>query len=380
MAVRFLLQALEPRVLLDAAGLATLADTSPSPVEHTDFISTDTDYRDAADRLLRSVAETTVPAISDAGSSSRRMQEDAATPLAIDGISVSHPIAEETLSLTIRMADNNPRVDPGSLDRILTLGDSTDVTVTPSADGLTLAGTSAALNHALTGMTILPTGHFNGTLTLTFQATDDSGDSSDPLAVEIVVRPVDDPVTISDDIHLSAQEGGTVTFTADQFGLRDPDIDTGDQLLQQMTVRIDSLPLEGQLTFKGNRMVAGTTFSYDQLDKLVYTHNGQDVQAGETDRFRVTVFDGAGTSDNGEVIIDLQPKNQPPAISVGDNTLFEGQGKRLALSLQDPEIGHADVPEKVQISITGLSVGLVSEGRLFLDNDGDGVFGAEISS
>ncbi|WP_211826939.1 cadherin-like domain-containing protein [Kistimonas asteriae] len=376
MAVRFLLQALEPRVLLDAAGLATLADTSPAPVEHTDFISTDTDYRDAADRLLRNVAETTVPAISDAGASSRRMQEDSATPLAIDGISVSHPIAEETLSLTIRMADNNPRVDPGSLDRILILGDSTDVTVTPSVDGLTLAGTSVALNHALTGMTILPTGHFNGTITLTFQVTDDSGDSCDPLAVAIVVRPVNDPVTISDDIHLSAQEGGAVTFVADQFGLRDPDIDTGDQLLQQMTVRIDSLPLEGQLTFKGNRMVAGTTFSYDQLDKLVYTHNGQDVQAGETDRFRVTVFDGAGTSDNGEVIIDLQPKNQPPAISVGDNTLFEGQGKRLALSLQDPEISHADTPEKVQINVTGLSAGLVSEGRLFLDNDGDGVFGA----
>lgn len=374
--MRLLLQALEPRVLLDAAGLATLADTSPVPVDHGDFISTDTDYRDAAAGLLRNVAEATAPALSDAGSSSRRMLEDAAAPLAIDGISVSYPVAEEVLSLTIRVADNNSKVDPGSLDRILILGDSTDVTVTPSADGLTLAGTSAALNHALTGMTILPTGHFNGTITLTFQATGDSGDSSDPLVVDIVVRPVNDPVTISDDIHLSAQEGGTVTFAADQFGLRDPDIDTGDQLLQQMTVRIDSLPLEGQLTFKGNRMVVGTTFSYDQLDKLVYTHNGQDVQAGETDQFRVTVFDGAGTSDNGEVIIDLQPKNQPPAISVGDHTLFEGQGKGLGLSLQDPEIAHADAPAKVQVSVTGLSAGLVSEGRLFLDNNGDGVFGA----
>ncbi|GAA4649511.1 hypothetical protein GCM10023116_17850 [Kistimonas scapharcae] len=374
--MRFLLQALEPRVLLDAAGLATLADTSPSPVEHHDINLTDTDYLEVVDRLLRSVAETKAPEIADAGSSSRKMQEDATTPLVIDGISVSHPVAEEVLSLTIRVADNNPKVDPGSLDRILTLGDSTDVTVTPNADGLTLVGTSAALNHALTGMTILPAGHFNGTMTLTFQATDDSGDSSDPLAVDIMVRPVNDPVTISDDIHLSAQEGGTVTFAADQFGLRDPDIDTGDQLLQQMTVRIDSLPLEGQLTFKGNRMVVGTTFSYDQLDKLVYTHNGQDVSAGETDQFRVTVFDGAGTSDDGDVIIDLQPKNLPPAISVGDNTLFEGQGKDLGLSLQDSEISHADAPENVQVSVTGVSAGLASEGRLFLDNDGDGVFGA----
>ncbi len=373
--MRFLLQALEPRILLDAAGLVTLADTQPSPGEHHDIAHTDTDFRDVADRLLRSVEETAEPEISDAGASSRKMQEDATTPLAIDGISVSHPVAEERLSLTIRISDNNPKVDPGSLDRILTFGDTTDVTVTPGTNAITLAGTSASLNHVLTGMAIQPINHFNGTIALTFQVTDDSGDTSDPLSIDIVVHPVNDPVTISDDIHLSVQEGGSVTFAPNQLGLRDADIDTGNQLLQQMIVRIDSLPLEGRLTFKGSLMVVGTTFSYDQLDKLVYTHNGQDVAAGETDRFRVTVLDGAGTSDTGEVIIDLQPKNQPPAIAVGDNTLFEGQGKDLGLSLQDPEISHADTPGNVKISVTAMSAGLMSEGRLFLDNNGDGVFG-----
>ena len=164
---------------------------------------------------------------------------------------------------------------------------------------------------------------------------------------------------------------------ADQFGLRDPDIDTGNQFLQQMIVRIDSLPLEGRLTFKGHLMVVGTTFSYDQLGKLVYTHKRSGCRVrGNGPAFVSPFWMAPEPQTRVRVIIDLQPKNQPPAISVGDNTLFEGQGKGLKLSLQDPEITHADAPEKVQVSVTGLSAGLVSEGRLFLDNDGDGVFGA----
>ena len=376
MSRKMLLQALEPRVLLDAAGLVTAAETA-QPTGGFEAGTENTNSQDHTPAAFAAIADTTVPAISDSQDSKRKTLEDADTPISIDGITVSDANKEDVLTLTISVADNNAQANPGAIEQLLQFGSTSGLTVVAAENGVyTLSGSADAINLALDGLSAQPAEHYNGTITLTFAVTDAAGNVGDAHTVDIEVTAVNDQPTLSDSIQIPVSEGGSLTFSDDAFGLLDPDITTGNQVEEQMIIRIDRLPSNGTLTLNGNLVVAGTTFSYDQLDQLVYTHDGSDVAVGDTDAFTVTVNDGAGESSSANVTLNLQPVNQPPAVNHPGGSIFEGQSTHLGLTLVDRESQHADVPGDTLVTITDISDGLTAEGRLFLDNDGDGKFGA----
>ncbi|GAA4649509.1 hypothetical protein GCM10023116_17830 [Kistimonas scapharcae] len=374
MSRKMLLQALEPRVLLDAAGLVTAAETA-QPTGGFEAGTENKNSQDHTPAAFAAIADTTVPAISDSQDSKRKTVEDADTPISIDGITVSDAKKDDVLTLTISVADNNDQANPGAIEQLLQFDSTADLAVVAQNGTYTLTGSADAINKALSGLSAQPAEHYNGTITLTFLVTDEAGNTGDAHTVDIEVTAVNDQPTLSDSIQIPVSEGGSLIFSDDALGLIDPDITTGNQVEEQMIIRIDRLPSNGTLTLNGNLVVAGTTFSYDQLDQLVYTHDGSDVAVGDTDAFTVTVNDGAGESSSANVTLNLQPVNQPPAVNHPGGSLFEGQSTHLGLTLMDRESQHADVPGDTLVEITDMSDGLTAEGRLFLDNDGDGKFG-----
>lgn len=135
--------------------------------------------------------------------------------------------------------------------------------------------------------------------------------------VNFQILQVNDAPTLNpnSDKPLEVKEGANnVVFSDDQFGLKDPDIDSGQQAKNQIIVQINSLPEHGTLYFNGSPVVKGSSFSYDQLSGLTYTHNGPDVARGASDFFTVKVFDGADTltavyHDNGNSDIFVSQKS-----------------------------------------------------------------------
>ncbi|WP_320173984.1 DUF4347 domain-containing protein [Maridesulfovibrio sp.] len=305
------------------------------------------------------------PSITDSATSTRSVAED--TNLSITGVTVGD---SDDDNLTVQLT-----VDHGTIK----LASVANLTIDAGADGsstVTVTGTVADINTALSGMTFKGSFNYNGNAVISLAATDATAaapvTTNGSVTVE-VVQVNDDPTLTSS--NLSVNEGqANVSFGEANFGLSDPDIDSGQQVKQQQIVQIKSLPTKGTLKYNGSPVAVGSSFSYDQVAKLTYSHDGSDVAVGATDTFNVNVYDGAGGEAGVTAInISLQPVNAAPSISRSP-TVHEGETISLGLSVSDEESGHADTA--ADSSVTIVSVNNQNEGTLFRDINDNGVVDA----
>lgn len=133
------------------------------------------------------------------------------TDLAISGVSVAD---EDGDDLDVSLDLNNGTI---------TLSQTTNLTVSGDGTGsVSLSGSAADINNALSGMIYRADSNFNGTDTLTIEADDGSTVTSESASIQ--VASVNDNPSLSP-TNPSVPEGGVVTLTEAHFGLDDPDLD-----------------------------------------------------------------------------------------------------------------------------------------------------------
>jgi len=261
------------------------------------------------------------PEISDNITAIRTVDED--QTLSITGISVSDTDTADIQTVTLTVAQG-----------ILNLASTNGLSgITGNGTGsISFSGTLSNVNAALAGASYKPGLNYSGNETLSITVNDGTQSASRNLA--IAVTPVNDAPTIALS-GISIVEGSNGSFTASNFGITD--VDNQDV---QIIVKLNSLPSKGYLTFNGNFLVVGSTFSYDQIAQLRYVHGGTQTTApgGTSDAFTITVDDGAGGTIGATTIpVTITPVNQLPTVT-GTNTLFEGETNRpVSISISDPD-------------------------------------------
>uniref|UniRef100_UPI0018805D47 tandem-95 repeat protein n=1 Tax=Oculatella sp. LEGE 06141 TaxID=1828648 RepID=UPI0018805D47 len=261
------------------------------------------------------------PVINDSVTLPRTVDED--QTLSITGLSVSDADVADIQTVTLSVAQG-----------ILNLASTTGLSgITGTGTGsVSFSGTVSAVNAALAGVSYTPGLDYSGNETLAITVND--GTQSALRNVAIAVTPVNDAPTIAPS-GISIAEGSNGFFTRSNFGIAD--VDNEDV---QIIVKLGSLPGKGYLTFNGNFLVVGSTFSYDQIAQLRYVHDGTQTTApgGTSDSFTITVDDGAGgTLPATTIPITITPVNQLPTV-IGTNTLYEGETNHLiSISISDPD-------------------------------------------
>lgn len=307
-------------------------------------------------------------AITDSATKVRVIVED--TPALIEGIEITDSDNPEEMSLhivvgggTATLTLNGAEISAGELG---------------SAD-FTLTGTRDQLNAALKTLTYTPDENQNSladayTPNITLTATDVSNGGSVTYEIELQVSAVnDDPVLdpeLTESTPLQVSEGGSANFSLDQLAgsanLLDPDIATGQQVIEQLVLTIDTLPAQGTLTFKGGVVTAGQVIAVTDLKDLVYTHNGTDLTETTQVSFKVTVQDGGGGSATGDILIDIAPANKAPTVSPGNTSLIEGQTKNVAPAI---DLGDtADTQDDSSVTLSNIDNG--GQGEFFYLKDG----------
>ncbi|MBU3008433.1 VCBS domain-containing protein [Cobetia amphilecti] len=331
------LQALEPRLLLDAAAAVTIAEGADSNGDTVSATNTGASLSGTEDTQfsLSSLSVTDSGNVDDEGN-------------ATDEYSL-------TLNLDQAAADAGAEFSSGG-------------------SSATLTGTAQEITDELAGLVVTPGDDYTADITLSLSLTEttDGVVDTDRGSLDFVatLTPVnDDPVF--GDSGATVIEAGSFTFSIEALGLSDPDIASGEQDTDQLIIEIDSLPTGGSLTFNGSPVAIGSSFDADQLSKLVYTHGGSDVAVGDNDSFAITVVDGAGGEASNTLNIELIPDNAAPTIT-GDPQQFEGENTSLGLSYTDEESGHADAAANATVEITDLG-NLSERGTLYLDLNQDGI-------
>ncbi|MBE2169794.1 VCBS domain-containing protein, partial [Cobetia sp. 2AS1] len=331
------LQALEPRLLLDAAAAVTIAEGADSNGDTVSATNTGASLSGTEDTQfsLSSLSVTDSGNVDDEGN-------------ATDEYSL-------TLNLDQAAADAGAEFSSGG-------------------SSATLTGTAQEITDELAGLVVTPGDDYTADITLSLSLTEttDGVVDTDRGSLDFVatLTPVnDDPVF--GDSGATVTEAGTFTFSIEALGLSDPDVVSGEQDTDQLIIEIDSLPTGGSLTFNGSPVAIGSSFDADQLSKLVYTHGGSDVAVGDSDSFAITVVDGAGGEASNILNIELIPDNAAPTVT-GDPQQFEGENTSLGLSYTDEESGHADAAANATVEITELG-NLSERGTLYLDLNQDGI-------
>ncbi|PHV61736.1 cadherin-like domain-containing protein [Cyanobacterium aponinum] len=280
-----------------------------------------------------------------------------------------------TVTVTLTVSNGTLTLDTNAIPNLtFTTGDGTNDTA------VEFSGALADVNDALSGLTFTPNTHFNGNETLSISISSSVPDGTNPPIVtadsqnvSLAITAVNDDPVLTPISALAVDEGeANVVFTDAQFGLSDPDIITGQQVVTQQIVSIESLPTKGTLRLNGNILVVGSVFSYDQLSQLTYTHNGDDVSPGDTDFFTVKVNDGGGgESAPTQINIDLIPVNIAPIIAFDEVAFLEGSINNLRFPVID--LGdNADTPETATITIN--AVDNAGQGTLYFDADNNGQY------
>ena len=158
-------------------------------------------------------------------------------------------------------------------------------------------------------LVFVPTLNANGTpyTSFLFRVKDERNAISEPYVVSVVVTPVNDPPAV-DTVRVSGPENETIFFTRNDFKERFSDPE-GDTLTK---VKIESLPTNGKLFYKGQPVAVGNEFAADQLGSLSFTPNaGFD----GTTQFRWNGHDGSAYAErSAPVIITLIEDNTLAAI------------------------------------------------------------------
>lgn len=313
---------------------------------------------------------------------------DEDTLLNVDTLSIEETTADAIIDITISV-DSLDGVD-GNFT--ITKPDNS---VASNVTTITLSGTQAQINAALLTLQFTPNANYNGSEILKISATSkvQQKDSNGVPIVDGNGDPIYDIInTINEDINLSitavnddpvlipttplsvAEGQSNVGFSNAQFGLVDPDITTGQQVIEQQIVSIESLPTHGELRLNGNILQIGSVFSYDQLANLTYTHNGMDVSQGNTDLFTVKVNDGGGgESSVTNININLTPVNLAPTVAFDEFAFFEGSINNV----RSPIIILGDNDDSLATSTIRIdAVDNAGQGKLYFDGNNSGNYTA----
>ena len=292
-----------------------------------------------------------------------------------------------TGATAIQIAD----VDGGTADQTVTLSvlngtltfGGSAVGLTSSANGaatITLTGSIAEINTALSSLTYAPNADYNGPDTLTVTTNDLGNTGIDPGVtgngtseqdvdtVAITVNSVNDAPSGADDT-ITILEDQTHTFATADFGFTDAADDNS-----LLAVRITSLPTAGTLTLDGGAVSTGDFISAADIadGKLLFAPVADANGAGYSS-FTFQVQDNGTTANGGAdldqtantITFDITPVNDVPSFTVGgDQTVPEDSGAQT-----------------VNGFITGISTGPADEAGQAVDflvsNDNNALFSVQ---
>jgi len=309
-------------------------------------------------------------------------QEDASSYLnftAVNPIILTDADANDQQTLTLSVAHGTLLIKTNVAGGISTATNNGTGTVT-------LTGTAAQLSATLAdaqGIRYTSTLNYNSSdpafaatpETLSFTLSDGVIAHNKSGTTGINVTPVNDAPSFTGATPALAVEGGNVAFSLAQLAsdanALDVDIQTGQQVISQLAIKIDSLPVGGTLTYKGGAVAIGSVVPVTDLANLVFTHDGTDISANQTISFNVTVSDGGGGSTAGSMSVTVQPKNVAPSMS-GVPTFIEGQIKVVAPAIN---LGDAfDSLANSTITIDNIITG--GQGTFFLDANNNNIIDA----
>ena len=195
---------------------------------------------------------------------------------------------------------------------------------------------------------------------LTFKVISNDGESADDYTMTFNVAPLNDPPTAANST-VPMQEDTTYTFSADDFGFSDVDLD--DALA---SVRIVTPPMAGSLTLDGTAVQANQSISRADIDagKLVFAPAEDEFdQPYASLTFRVSDVT-AESADTYTLTVVVNAVNDPPA----------GAGKTITTEEDTPYAFSADDFGFVDVDGTLASVRIVTlPARGSLTNDGTAV-------
>jgi hypothetical protein len=352
----------------DYAGADTLT------IATNDGSTTDTDTVGITITANATAPVLTLPA------AAQTVREDVSTYLNFtditNAITLTDADANDLQTLTLSVAH-------GTLNIKTDVGGGVTSTVGNGTASVILSGTAAQLSATLAhenGVQYTSVLNYNssyttaGPETLSFNLND--GVHTQTGTVAMNVTQVNDAPTLTGAGAATVQEGGSVSFNRAQLASSDNaldvDIQTGQQFISQLMVKIVSLPGSGTLTYKSGAVVVGSIVPVSSLGDLKYTHNGTDIVSNATVTFDVTVSDGGGSLPTaGTISIIITPKNVAPTIS-GSPSLIEGQVKVVAPAIN---LGDGfDTLANSTIVIDNVVNG--SQGTLFIDANNNNVVDA----
>jgi hypothetical protein len=325
---------------------------------------------ESAAASLQGLAHTlAATAVSDASSSTRTTAED--TEIAVTGLSITDADSPATLTLRVQTTAGTAR--------IATLGSTTVTAGANASADFTLSGSLSAVNSALATLHFTPslnqnnaTSGFSPQIVLTARDVTNNDAAVSLTVASLNVTPVNDAPNLSTGEARSLSEGGSAALALAQLAtsatVLDPDIATGQQVIEQLMMRIDSLPASGTLRYNGGAVVIGSVIPVSSLGSLTYTHTGGDIATTQTTSFNITVSDGGGGSTNGTISLSIAPANVAPTVS-GTPSLIEGQVKVVAPTIN---LGDSfDTMANAAVVIDSIDGG--GQGTFFIDADGDNV-------
>ena len=244
--------------------------------------------------------------------------------------------------------------------------DTLTVTTAVAANGTVVINADGSIDYT-------PNPNFNGIDTVNYTISDGNGGTASS-TVQINVVPVSDPPT-SADRTVGINEDSSRAFVASDFAFADPD--AGDALV---TIRIDTLPGDGQLLLSGNPVVPGQIVSLTDINngRLVFVPDPDDFGLPYTD-FDFSVSDGTlfQTTPN-TMTINVIPRQDPPVATDNMITVAEDSTAN-PLGLAPPTDVDGDV-------LTATVTGLPTLGTVFLAdgvtpvNNGDMLTVAQLTS
>ncbi|WP_075082765.1 Calx-beta domain-containing protein [Mariniblastus fucicola] len=286
-----------------------------------------------------------------------------------------------TVTVTVLNVQDPPvaNADSGSTNEDVTLpnidilandsdpdNDTLTVTTAVAANGTVVINADGTIDYT-------PNANFHGSDTVNYTINDGNGGTASS-TVLINVVPVSDPPTSADET-VSVDEDGAYVFAASDFAFADPD--AGDALV---TVRIDSLPADGQLLIAGNPVVAGQVISLTDINngRLLFVPDPDDFGPAYA-TFDFSVSDGSlyQTSPN-VMTVDVNPLQDPPVAT--DNSISVAEESTAnPLALSPPTDIDGD-------TLTATVTGLPTQGTVFLAdgitavNSGDTLTVAQLTS
>ncbi|MCK7569199.1 cadherin-like domain-containing protein, partial [Marinobacter xestospongiae] len=224
----------------------TFEATGENPAESTRTVRVTVSDSQAIDTADVSVV---VTAVNDAPQlagliSDVSFTEDTAANLDLSAATLSDVDTTGNVTLTLTASAGTLAAASGGG---VTVGGSTTA-------ALTLTGTIADIDTYLNGanLTHTPAENLAGSDVATVSLSINDGGTDTALgSVNIDITPVNDAPTAADDT-VNISYNGTHTFTTADFGFSD--VDTGDSL---QSVRIETIPADGNLTFNGNAVANG---------------------------------------------------------------------------------------------------------------------------